>query len=100
MAIKEVGLASMDAVSGSPPRTTLYPPAQKLTPQRRQMIRLPIPESPSILSYQQRPQWWDHTHRSLQKLAEANQTRNPIYSISFHMGNNLIPAIVLKSLII
>ena len=75
MSVKEVPIEmSTNPVYGSPPRMS---PAQQslMTPDRRTLLKLPLPGTPSRLFYQQLPKWWVQTHRLLKKISEANRER-------------------------
>jgi hypothetical protein len=66
--------------STAPARTTTPPPSTHavadFTPERFRTIVRPLPDTPSRLAYpppEKRPEWWDSTHRLLNKMAIANQ---------------------------
>jgi len=65
---------STDPVFGSPPRVS-HGPQSLLTPERRTLLKLPLPGTPSRVSFQNLPDWWALIHRSLQNISEANRKR-------------------------
>jgi len=65
---------STDLVYGSPPRVS-HAPQSLMTPERRKMLGLPLPGTPSRVFIKHKPDWLVDLYRSLRKISEANRER-------------------------